>query len=427
MGKNTKTVFKSFDYLQCDDFAKLLMDMAAKGWHFKEWGVGLKFEKGEPKQTNYAVEVFTNASEYDLRPEPNTEEFAEYCKEAGWELVDAKRKFCIFKQVREEAMPILTTEERVENAFAESKSGVAISFIIPGMLFLKQIQGYFDENIYSFVSHLFSPYELTFMVLLGTIFIGRILNVIAWYYYKHKMKRKLAAGESVYIGEANGNRNWLALCSRWIALIGLIVGFGMLPIEWMIPLGTFMGGSIFTIWIASLLLAKFRPDSDTNYVIQMVLSFFYVTVVIIVALCWSVEESETTVTKAPVVKADYMEYLSEVQKIDRLAHDNILGSSEIYIIDYAYADEKTGRGLIYEKYSSEIDWIIDYIWDLKVGDVDRTKVIDCANEWDAEDAFLGTNSYVVRYENTIFVYKDFDETVLTKDQIHIIREKLDLR
>ena len=63
MGKNRKTVFKGFDYMHCDDFARYLEEMAAKGWHFKEWGVGLKFEKGEPEQAVYAVEVFEKASD----------------------------------------------------------------------------------------------------------------------------------------------------------------------------------------------------------------------------------------------------------------------------------------------------------------------------------------------------------------------------
>ena len=99
MGKKTKTILKGFDYMHCDDFTKFLSEMAVKGWHFKEWGVGLKFEQGEPEKVTYAVEVFTDASENDMRPEPHTQEFAEYCEAAGWKLVDAKQKFCIFKKV----------------------------------------------------------------------------------------------------------------------------------------------------------------------------------------------------------------------------------------------------------------------------------------------------------------------------------------
>ena len=104
MEKTIRTTFKAFDYMHCDDFAKYLERMAAKGWHFKEWGAGLKFEKGESRQVIYAVEVFTQANETDLRPEPKTKEFAEYCEAAGWKLVDAKQKFCIFQKVDENAV-----------------------------------------------------------------------------------------------------------------------------------------------------------------------------------------------------------------------------------------------------------------------------------------------------------------------------------
>ena len=130
MSSNKKTVLKGFDYMHCDDFAKYLEDMAAKGWHFEEWGAGLKFEQGEPEQATYAVEVFTKASENDMRPEPQTEEFAEYCEVAGWKLVDAKQKFCIFKKVREDAVALFTPKERVENAFKGAVSGTAVMLLV---------------------------------------------------------------------------------------------------------------------------------------------------------------------------------------------------------------------------------------------------------------------------------------------------------
>ena len=68
MSVKRKKVLKGFNYMHVDDFAKYLSDMAAKGWHFKEWGVGLKFEKGEPERAVYAVEVFQKASDNDTSP-----------------------------------------------------------------------------------------------------------------------------------------------------------------------------------------------------------------------------------------------------------------------------------------------------------------------------------------------------------------------
>ena len=69
--RNTKRVISNFDYRECDAFAEYLHRQSLQGWHFKEWKLGLVFEKGEPKDITYTVEVFPKGSEMDLRPGEN--------------------------------------------------------------------------------------------------------------------------------------------------------------------------------------------------------------------------------------------------------------------------------------------------------------------------------------------------------------------
>ena len=78
----------------------------------------------EPEQAFYTVEVFQKASENDMRPEPNTQEFAEYCESAGWKFMDAKQKFCIFKKIEQEAVELFTPDERVNNALKGTFFGI---------------------------------------------------------------------------------------------------------------------------------------------------------------------------------------------------------------------------------------------------------------------------------------------------------------
>ncbi len=85
------------------------------GTPFSGWRLGMIFEKGEPENTEYAVEVFPKGSEDDRRPEADAEEYGEYCEAAGWKLVDSRKKFCVFRKIREDAVPIVTEEERIEN------------------------------------------------------------------------------------------------------------------------------------------------------------------------------------------------------------------------------------------------------------------------------------------------------------------------
>ena len=75
--KRTRRVFKDFGYLECDAFAEYLHGMSMKGWHFREWRLGLVFEKGEPEDVCYCVEVFPKGSEMDTKPEEPAEEYAD--------------------------------------------------------------------------------------------------------------------------------------------------------------------------------------------------------------------------------------------------------------------------------------------------------------------------------------------------------------
>ena len=113
--KTRKRSLKYFHYRECDAFAEYLHQQSLKGWHFKEWRLGLVFEQGEPEDIEYTVEVFPKGSEQDLRPGEDTKEYAEYCEAAGWKLVDAHGKFCIFRKLRKDAVPIVESEERFEN------------------------------------------------------------------------------------------------------------------------------------------------------------------------------------------------------------------------------------------------------------------------------------------------------------------------
>ena len=110
MAKNIKAVRKRFDYRQCDDFAAYLNHMARQGWHFKEFRSKLVFEKGEPEDAVYAVEIFTDGTEHDMQPSYKAFNFAEYCEAAGWKLIDQRVKWCVLKRVREDAVPIFTDE-----------------------------------------------------------------------------------------------------------------------------------------------------------------------------------------------------------------------------------------------------------------------------------------------------------------------------
>ena len=49
--KIRKQIFRNFQYLECDAFAEYLKEMAAKGWRFTGWKLGMIFEKRRAEKT----------------------------------------------------------------------------------------------------------------------------------------------------------------------------------------------------------------------------------------------------------------------------------------------------------------------------------------------------------------------------------------
>ena len=424
MSRNTKTTFKAFDYMHCDDFARYLEEMAVKGWHFKEWGAGLKFEKGEPQRVTYAVEVFTKASENDLRPEPNTQEFAEYCEAAGWKLIDAKQKFCIFKKVDENAVEILTPEERVKNAF---KATVGFSHIILLILYWinimirwNNINDYFAENVFSVMSY-FS------VAIWGMLFFVELNEMIYAFIARHRLLKSVKNGEKIYIGSNPLGKkkidhawmHWFISFTMFAFMLFMLEDTSM-KIYMML---------VFSITIVfSVLLAKFRPDSTTNIMIQIIYIFvFFVVIVVMAFTIFSGNKADRmsrdeAIEYVPLKISDYRQFEDEIDDISIYEEKNMLGSRENYFV---FGEKESIR---YEIYRTEHDWILDRIWNNELEYKYNENRSDCTKEWAAVEAYRNAiGEYYVRYEDVILMFSDYEDIVLTEEQISIIREKLDLR
>ena len=421
MSRTTKTTFKAFDYMHCDDFARYLKEMAAKGWHFNEWGAGLKFEKGEPKQVEYAVEVFTKASENDLRPEPNTQEFAEYCEAAGWKLVDGKQKFCIFKKVDENAVEILTPEERIKNSF---KATFSVTYILLFFLYVLnvvlQISNLFGSMFGMKIFSTLSFFNISVWGLLALTLLIKLVNAVV---VRRKLLKQLENGQDIYIGSnKNGKKLLDGNAISTILLIMLYITM-LVMLEDVTLVVYFV--SVFAVTITfAVLLAKIRPDASTNVMIQVIFVIVFFVVIFVVAFTiFSDNHLDTTgLEKVPLKITDYREWNDEIDDLSVYHEKNMLGSCDIYIL---FGENES---IQYGIYRTEHDWILDRIWNDELEQRYNENRTDCADEWDAEIAFRNKlGEYYVRYEDAIFMLSEDEDITLNAEQISIIREKLDLR
>ena len=422
MGAKKKTVFKGFDYRRCDDFAKYLGEMAAKGWHFKEWGLGLKFEKGEPENAVYAVEVFTDASEYDLRPEPHTKAFAEYCEAAGWKLIDAKQKFVIFKKIQEDAVPILTSEERLNNVCKENRFRIWTNLIGHGIMFA--MAGFDLFGNLAFEMHIFSSYRLLFFLFWVAMFAESLYEAVSFGLWKRKSQRQIAAGEELYLGDKKSY--WVKRFPSTLFLIAALVLAWALNGPWTFY---YIAGLLAVLVGFAIVMNKFRPDADTHYILQTVLVMvIFVAVLLSGILLGGLVEEDHKQTDAPLLKTDYTECATPLEDITLYEEQNIFGQSKTYLISYEDTETDYNNGISYDVFTSEYDWIMNRIWDKYTDFKEGTEVIECAQEWGAKEAYHKWQSrYIVRYENCILIFDDYSGITLTQEQIDIIRDKLDLR
>lgn len=422
MSAKRKTVLKGFNYMHCDDFAKYLSNMAAKGWHFKEWSVGLKFEKGEPEQAVYAVEVFSKASENDMRPEPKTQEFAEYCEAAGWKFIDGKQKFCIFKKVNENAVELFTPEERVTNAFKGMMSGSALL-----LLFLYGLNAVLQWARLgsSFEAVIFSGAFLFNFSAWNVMFLGQLLALLQAFWKKNKLIKEIRRGKEVYIGSRQDGKIRLSWNDIYIGILTLLLMyyfFAMDRVELIVINAVIIVGTMGFV----VILNKIRPERDINVMLQVgfsVMLFFTFVAFAVVNISNNGTDASLEKGNIPVLITDYREAQEEVRDINYYHAENIFGSSDQYFV---YGREQS---IYYFTYKSSYTMILDKVWeDIVGGKKYNESAVDCTDDWDAEKAIrnkLGT--YYVRYDNAILVFSDDEDVYLSEDQINIVLDKLELR
>lgn len=421
MDKTKKTTFKVFDYMHCDDFAKYLERMAAKGWHFKEWGAGLKFEKGEPEQVTYAVEVFSKASESDLRPEPKTKEFAEYCEAAGWKLVDAKQKFCIFQKVDENAVDILTPEERVENSWKATFSiSPILLLILYGINMVLQFRNLFGPM---FSYSIFSTLSLFNVSVWAFLFLTQLMKFVSAFTIKIKLLKQIKSGREICIGtNKDGKKRWNGhTFSVMILMMLVLIMLVMLDDARLVIYYVFLMVGTFAF---VTILAKVRPDAETNMIIQVVFTIVYMFLIILIPfmIFTNDREKRNNIENVPLTISDYKEGLEDTDDISISLNKNILGSKEHY---WMYGEEES---ISYEIYRSKHSWILNRIWKDELEKKQNENKTYYTNAWEADIAFRNEiGDYYVRYEDSILIFYEDMENELDSGQISIIRDRLELR
>ena len=432
-----KRVFKYYRYIESDAFAQYLHEMSLKGWHLKEWKFWLEFEKGECQDIEYAVEVFPKGSEMDVKPGMDAEEYAEYCRAAGWELVDGRRRFCIFRKISESALPIVTEEERFSNICRAEWRWCLLSLPTTGVVYGISAVRFTGSD---FVIMFFSNAILFTLLALALLPVYEVLQCISMAVWQLKAWRKIRKGERPVYGK---RREMYAL---GVIIILMLAG---LTSVWGSE-GTAGSAVVLWIWIGIITavlagLWFYRPSRRENWVLQIVAGL---GIVIILFGGWSAsliggsmdrEEMLSAAQKLPLVLTDYSRTDEEITFSYYKERSSILGTMLSGTIEYGYPPEEGGtvgeeqERLSYTVYRSDVPWLLEQVWreEIKSGNYQEydwmTKAEVGYERWGAKEVMRKDwedNSLYVRYENAILTL--YTTKPPEGEQIDIIREKLEL-
>ena len=428
MGTIYKTVRKQFDYMHCDDFAAYLSEMAAKGWHFKMWDKGLRFENGEPEQVTYAVEIFRKGSESNFKRDENTFEFSAYCEAAGWEFVDSKGKICVFRKADPNATPLFTPEERLENSLKEEFRILETLFCLVLSFGLAIFLGTHTSG--DFIGNVFSVKTMLRDLACGIWIVAQLWCCGYGLFCKIRYTRDIKQGKELYIGSRRRKPVYVWFFD--MAMLALIV----VSIGCQFLIGKAVAGIFLAVALVLLIYYRFRFGTNTertiNYLYSLMLIFTILFINLPSGFLPEEEYGKELLWELPLRVTDYREVSRKLTFVEVRKECSIFGKRTEYT-QWFEINERQEQGVVYAIYESESNRVLDRVWEelLNTWGLNTWggEFVDCTKEWSALQAVKNEKSdYFVRYDGYIFMLREWEEeVVLNQEQIDIIRDKMKLR
>lgn len=419
-----RVVFKKYHYRECDSFADYLERMAAKGWIFKGWKLGLVFYKDQPRKESYAAEIFPEGDENDKRPEPNTQEYARYCEEAGWELVDSIGKFCVFRKIREDAVPIVTEEERYENVRkAEWKSFGGKFFLSCFMTALL----YWRLGTFDYVNYIFSDLLLLWIFTWTVLLAGELFHFIGFIAWKVNSNHRMKQGRRVFYG--GGNR----AVHIWVGFRSLL--YFIFTVVFLGAVAAFSGRNrTFVVFISAvgflifgLVLTWIRPPREKNMLATLLFVCIFPIMILVVSLGISEERKgngKESGEQEAFVETAYGSGSMEIEdNIKGIFGEAVQYGITFHAVKGVQGQESDENRIICYVYHSDRDWILDRIYSLYI---DKGEDITEENLWESmkvKQSFQKTET-AVRFQDRVLYMRSREK--LDKDQILFLRQALDL-
>jgi len=445
--KNTFKKFFIFKYTECDAFKEYLEEMALKGWVLKDINTYLTFERSEPEQLIYSVEVFEKASVYDTRLEDNAKEYVDYCLEAGWKFICSVGKIHVFVAIDENAVAIETDETIKYQTIKKSmlKQNAFQWVVLPVILTFNTVTQYLG-NFEFFITNYMTIFT-AFIVALYYIITGS--QIISFSIWCKRAKQNLEKGQKLpsFNQKDLKKRNIIRMIPFIVSLAALIGMGGLSFLNADYYSGWFMFvimGSIILITGVSTWFQRSKLSREANIGFQIILGVgaagFIMILCVALVIGFSHENAKVLVSgttlsivgrsEIPLTLEDTGIRLQKYRDTDKDVQRTVFAKCTSYYDTTSEQLSGEQAGITYSVFESPYKFIVDkYVRSKTSGRFNKLYKQGDASQWGANRVFIhAEESYyniVVVYDDYVFLYRS--DKQLTEAMIGTIREKLHLK
>jgi len=453
--------FFMFQMYECAAVEEFLAEMALDGWMVEKIkGSFFTFHKIEPKKLTFAVDIFDKASEFDTIPADSTMEYIEYCKEAGWEYICARGKLQVFCSETENGIPIHTDPKLKLKAINKGMFSVLFAYILNILVGILNLIMHLTLSF----SDLVTDYTTMAMFILWlSLFIFFFTYVTDYYIWLIRSIRRIKNGEDIkYSSKKNRaykHKFQLFLIVSDTIMLSLICIYFIIHdfnyYKLLFLLGLIVIILIFVL-VSKIYYKNINRSRSKNIIFTIVIYItgFYLFIGLLnfslISYFVNTDVDSETVTSDDTNAGDpttitlhqdevpiTMKYLGiETEGYHKSSTDTretFLAKYYDYTDEYyinAY-DNDTDNYIRYSVFTSKSKWIINHYFKTKFNypyyDISYSETD--TNLWEANSVYKsapvhGGQLILVIYDNKILQFQS--NLSLTKDQIELIREKLDL-
>ncbi len=459
--KTHKTVFRRFEYVQCDDMARYLDYMSEQGWQFASFGtVGLSFEH-DPGRWHYVVEILSDGRERDWGPSEAVRDYAQYCDATGYEFVDSRGKMCVFRYQGEEPVDCFTEEERFYNVRSSARTTMLMTMAAAVLIALVNTPILPLLGIHLFGMGVDEMLDGPYLYFNASIWLGMIIFTgkrVVDYFYVGRCYKK-ADGKAYYGRNQHKNasaKGIYPLVEKLFVLLIVLTGVYWCMVKHYYFAIIIMAIYIIVIFLPRLIAARFKLSGSNSFAFGLAAGF--VAFVVLMTMQMYMIMNEKTAEKIarmidsgrpvfveedmPLTVEDLFGEKDQIsQIIDYDATSSLLGTMREYNISFKKYE------LNYRVYQSNQPWLLAMKWREELSETKSEQKYlgilrknNVNKQWKVKEAYEAyylvdesmpdtkTNRFgekhMIYSDHAIFVLYDGGE--LTPEQIETIKEKIGL-